>query len=67
MMDSSHSKSFKDVVITRVGSRKRDSLSRPLNKDRPLYRSRKEREDFKITSGGKADKSNWFRKSGERR
>ena len=64
MMDCGHSQSFRDVIISRVVARYTDSLARHLNKERPLYRTKKEREDFKVSSGGKTDKSDWFRKAG---
>ena len=64
MMECGHSQSFRDIVISRVVAKYLDSLARHMSGERPLYRSREEREESVASSGGKSNKSDWFRKSG---
>ena len=64
MMDCGHSQSFRDIAITRVVAKYTDSLARHLSGERPMYRSKEEREESLARSGGKSDKTDWFRKIG---
>ena len=64
MMDCGQSANFKDVVISRVVARYHDSLIKRRRGEKPLCRTKHEREEVCRMAGGRPDKEDWFRKCG---
>ena len=64
MMDCGHSANFRDVVVSRVVARYQESLRKHQGGERPLYRTREEREKACEEAGGRPGRSDWFRECG---
>ena len=64
MMDCGHSAKFRDVVVSRVVARYQESLRKHQGGERPIYRTREEREEACKEAGGRPGRSDWFRKCG---
>ena len=62
MQKCGHSEEFRGLVATRVVARYFRSLSNHVEGVRRMYRSKKERLEQVKEAGGKATKSNWFKK-----
>ena len=64
MEECGHSEDFRGLVAVRTVSRYSKSLKNHLEGRRRMYRSRQEQQEQVRAAGGKASKSNWFKKSG---
>ena len=63
-MDSGHKENFRDMIISRVVAKYRNSLAKHECGIKPLYRTKVEREKVRQEAGGRAGKADWFRKTG---
>ena len=56
-MDSGHKEDFRDMIVTRVVAKYKDSLAKHLSGAKPLYRTKVEREKARTETGGRPGKS----------
>ena len=64
MKNCGHKYTFRKTILVRVVAKYMSSLSNHLEGDRPLYRSREEREKQKQETKALSMSDTWFRKSG---